>query len=185
MIQRDEFLWSSMESLDSTMVELPYNTTGCHNIVMQILLPDDKDGLDEVEEKLGKTSLQEVFEKTCRETDVEIQLPKFKLEKTITLNKLLASLGMTDMFNDEADFTGITDKKGLFVSLVLQKNLIDVDEEGSVTATVTAVEMVTCPAPSPPAKQFTVDHPFIFYLRDKTTKMLLFMGRVTNPLQEA
>ena len=90
---------------------------------------------------------------------------------------------MTDIFNEVADFSGITDKKGLCVSSVVTKAVLDVDEDGSEAAAVTAVGMDK--SWSPPAKQFIVDHPFIFYVRDKTTGMLLFMGRVTNPPQEA
>ena len=93
---------------------------------------------------------------------------------------------MNDMFNETlADFTGISGTEDLFVSAVVQKAFITCDEEGSEAAATTAVIMegFSAVANPPPARQFIVDQPFIFYLREKTTGMLLFMGRVNNPEQ--
>ena len=180
MKQRGMFLWSSMKTLASNMLELPYKG----DVVMQVLLPTAEHGLDDLEEKLKQNSVKKLFEESCNSTDVEVELPKFNLQSTIPLSKQLQQLGMKDMFNETiADFTGISGSKELFVSAVVQKAFITCDEEGSEAAATTAVMMdgFSAVANPPPARQFIVDQPFIFYLREKTTGMLLFMGRVNNP----
>ena len=180
MKQNNEYLWTSLEALSSSMVELPYEGD---RIVMQLLLPEEKNKLGELEEKLKNLNVLAMFEKSSYRTNVEIHLPKFRLEQTIPLNDYLVTLGMTDMFiEDVADFSGITGNKDICLSVAIQKVFVEVNEEGTEAAAATAIvtKCYTCPAPSPP-KQFIADHPFIFYLRDKMTGMLLFQGRVVNP----
>merc|ERR1711970_197423 len=181
MMQEREFQWAYLESLASHMVELPYKG---NRIVMQILLPAKRFGLTEVEEKLKNHKVQELFEKESYQTEVNLQLPKFKLEKTIPLTSHLNSLGLKDMFSDDlADFSGIDGTKQLFVSEVIQKAFFEVNGEGSEAAAATGAVMMMRSMPAPP-EQFIADHPFIFFIRDKTTGMLLFQGRVANPKKE-
>merc|ERR1711875_143361 len=164
MMQERKFQWAYLDSLSSSMVELPYKG---NRIVMQILLPAERHALAEVEEKLKKNNVQELFEKESYQTKVNIQLPKFKLEKTIPLTAHLNSLGLKDMFSDGlADFSGIDGTKQLFVSEVVQKAFIEVNEEGSEAAAATGAVMMMRSMPAPP-EQFIADHPFIFFIRDK------------------
>ena len=183
MIKTRKFPMAYMKPLASTMVELPYNGD---RIVMQLLLPEERYGLRELEEKLTSNNVHEMFKIASSETEVRMQLPKFKLEQTIPLKDHLAALGMKDMFTPgEADFSGIDGTRELFVSTVVQKAFIEVNEGGSEAAAATAVIMVECMSPNPKfdmIEEFIADHPFIFYLRDKTTDMLLFQGRVVNPV---
>merc|ERR1712106_263732 len=152
-------------------------------IVMQVLLPGERHGLQDLENKLNSQNVQELFEKESYETKVNIQLPKFKLEKSIPLTEHLTILGMKDMFTEgSADFSAIDGTKQLFVSKVVQKAFIEVNEEGSEAAAATGAVMMMRSMPAPP-EQFVADHPFIFFLRDKTTGMLLFQGRVANPAE--
>ena len=93
-------------------------------------------------------------------------------------------LGVRHMFTGEADFSGIDGTRDQFVTKVIHKAFIEVTEDGTEAAAATAALMKYgssghCPPP-PPAKQFIVDHPFMFYLRDRTTGMLVFQGRVVN-----
>merc|ERR1711972_1158306 len=105
----------------------------------------------------------------------------FKLEKRITLTQQLASLGMKNMFSGGlADFSGIDGSKDLYVSEVVQKAFIEVNEEGSEAAAATGAVMIMSSMPAPP-ERFVADHPFLFFIRDKTTGMLLFQGRVKKP----
>ncbi len=159
------------------MVELPYKGD---RIVMQVLLPIEKDGLKELEEKLMNQNIQKLFDDADYKK-VKIQLPKFKLEQTIPLTEHLTNLGMKDMFSKGlADFSGIDGSKELYVSTVLQKAFLEVNESGTEAAAVTILPATGCCAPSK-LTEFTADHPFIFYLRDKLTGMLLFQGRVNDP----
>ena len=151
---------------------------------MQVLLPMEKHGLAHLEEKLMKHNVQTLFDKECQNEILKIQLPKFKLEKKIPLNEHLKSLGIKNMFSAEADFSGIdgSNQNELYVSVVLQKAFIEVNEEGSeaAAATVAVMRMRSAKFRGP---RFIADHPFIFFIRDKITGMLLFQGRVSNPGQ--
>ena len=90
-------------------------------------------------------------------------------------------MGMADMFSDDkADFSGIDGSRYLFVSSVLQKVFVEVNEEGSEAAAATAAIMRLRSLP-PPNQLFNVDHPFIFIIRDNLTGMILFQGRVVDP----
>jgi len=180
MQQTREFDLADVDSLEARMVELPYRG---ERIVMQVLLPRASNGLNQLEDRLKTTDLdlEQLFETNKREKKVAVQLPKFKLEQTLPLNSVLQDLGMRDMFDDsKADFSGIDGSRQLFVSTVLQKAFIEVNEEGSEAAAATGVVMMMRSMPMPP-EEFRADHPFLFFLRDKLTGMLLFQGRVEDP----
>jgi len=93
-------------------------------------------------------------------------------------------MGMPLAFSREADFTGISLRTRLKVSEVIHKAVIEVNEEGTKAAAATAVVINKVksepPRPLPPVA-FRADHPFLFLIRDDTTGMILFMGRVVRP----
>jgi len=178
MTQTRKYQWASMEGLDAAMIELPYKGD---RIVMQILLPRQAGGLRELEDKLRTEELETLFQENKMEEKVALTLPRFKLEQTIPLNSHLESLGIRDMFvAGQADFSGIDGTRELFVSTVVQKAFIEVNEEGSEAAAATGAVMMMRSMPMPP-EEFVADHPFLFYLRDRLTGMLLFQGRVQDP----
>ena len=186
MRQKNKFYWANLKSLASTMLELPYKG---NRMVMQVLLPNDKDGLGGLEKKLKSQNLQEMFEKQKSKTTVNVKLPKFKAERTLLLRQHLVTMGMKNMFDDSlADFSGIDGTEQLFVSEVFHKTLIDVNEKGGEAAGAEINSILRNSVRSEIARTekiipFVANHPFIFYVRDKTTGMLLFQGRVSNPLQ--
>jgi serpin B len=114
--------------------------------------------------------------------DVDLYIPKFKIEYEEMLNKTLESLGMGIAFNRSlANFSGISDIP-LFISMVKQKAYIDVNEKGTEAAAVTAVGMeVTSAIEEPQKVTFRADHPFLFAIRENSTGTILFMGKVGNP----
>jgi len=178
MTQTRKYQWAAMEELDAAMIELPYKGD---RIVMQILLPRQAGGLRELEDKLMTEELETLFQENKMEEKVALTLPRFKLEQTIPLNSHLESLGIRDMFlAGQADFSGIDGSRELFVSTVVQKAFIEVNEEGSEAAAATGAVMMMRSMPMPP-EEFVADHPFLFYLRDRLTGMLLFQGRVQDP----
>lgn len=177
MRQTDKFQWARMDSLGASMVELPYRGG---RLVMQILLPSANNGLGQLEERLRNVDLDTLFDASRRKKEVVLQLPKFKLEQTIDLKPHLQDLGMRDMFTvDEADFSKVDGSKLLYVSTVLQKTFIEVNEEGSKATAATFAQMRT-KSRMPPPQEFTADHPFLFFLMDKLSGMLLFQGRVED-----
>ncbi|HVM72321.1 MAG TPA: serpin family protein [Anaerolineales bacterium] len=111
---------------------------------------------------------------------LDLAMPKFKIEAVFDLKNTLASLGMPDAFNDKADFSGMDGKKDLYISDILHKAYVNVDENGTEAAAATgvAVGVMAMPAQS---QKVTIDHPFLFLLYDPQTNTILFMGRVMNP----
>ena len=152
---------------------------------MQVLLPKTKFGLKDLEDKLKNVDIHALFEKEKMKVNMIIQLPKFKQESTLPLNENLKNLGLEIMFTRfKADFTGITKRVELYVSDVIQKAFIEVNEEGTEAAAATAVKVShTKSIGWYGAPRFKADHPFIYFLRDKDTGILLFHGRVINPLK--
>ncbi len=117
--------------------------------------------------------------------EVEVFLPKFKMDWECHLPEVLKSLGVSDAFSPElADFSGITGNRDLFISEGIHKAYVDVNEEGTEAAAVTAFfGGPTCamPAPKPEPIVFRADHPFLFLIRHIRSDTILFMGRVMDP----
>ena len=156
--------------------ELPYEG---HQMSMVILLPE-REGFTDFEAGLDEGQLQTILDEMSS-VKVDLYLPKFTTESEFALSKTLRAMGMLDAFSMAADFSGMTDTDELFISEVLHKAFVDVDEEGTEAAAATAVimEAKAMPAIEKPVVM-RVDHPFIFLIRDKTGT-ILFAGRVMNP----
>ena len=114
---------------------------------------------------------------------VDMTLPKFKITAEFLLKDALSALGMPLAFDPrKADFSGMTTREKLYISHVVHKAFVDVNEKGTEAAAATAVVMnlTSAPAPVPPAT-FRADRPFVFLLRDNRTSSILFAGRVVDP----
>jgi serpin B len=148
---------------------------------MTVLLPRKADGLAAVEKGLTAESLDKLTQ-GMRKTEVVLTLPKFKAETTYTLNDPLKALGMKDAFEfGKADFTGMhTSPEKLFISTVLHKAFVEVNEEGTEAAAATAVVVATASLPPQPV-EFTADRPFLFLIRHTPTNTVLFLGRFEKP----
>jgi serpin B len=159
------------------VLEKTYGKEG--RMAMSIVLPTAVDGLPALEKKLTEQTLR-VWTSSLAPKTVEIQLPKFKIESTLPMKAALQTLGMRSAFEQgAADFSRIA-PRGLVIADVVQKAMIEVDEEGTVAAAATYVEMGDPWASSGPPI-FRADHPFLFFLRDTRTGRILFMGRVVDP----
>ena len=141
--------------------------------------------LKTLEKNLKLANIQTIFSNNKTKVNVEVSLPKFKIQSTIDMNEVLKSLGIRDLFDEDyADLSNIGKlMPPLFVSDVLQKAVIEVDETGSEAAAATVVKGRVSRVQKV-FEVFKVDRPFVFLLRDLQTGMLLFQGRVTNPLEE-
>jgi serpin B len=159
------------------LLELPYQG-GRSSMIL--VLPDARDGLAAVE----KLPWRKSFLEDLRETKLdEVVLPRFKLTARYELQKILQALGMKSAFGPGADFSGIAGKKeALQISKVIHKAFVDVNEEGTEAAAATAVVMRAGGPPSAAAApRFVADHPFLFFIRDRETGTILFVGRVVDP----
>lgn len=180
MYQKSTFLYGQTDSLQ--IVELPYKGK---ELSMVVLLPRNKNGLKELEKELVLENLT-LWRKQMRNMEIEILLPKFKMICDYELATTLVKMGMLDAFGVDdriADFSGMTGNKELFISQVLHKAYIDVNEEGSEASAATAVVMSKRVA-IVPLPVFRADHPFVFLIKDTKTGSILFMGRVNDPTQE-
>lgn len=113
--------------------------------------------------------------------EVDVYLPKFRLEEKYKLNADLQSLGMTDAFERrKANFTGISEKMGLYVSNVTHKCFVEVNEEGSEAAAATGIQITPMSAHFP--LEFKADHPFLFFIiHNAAAKSILFFGKYSSP----
>jgi serpin B len=163
------------------ILDMPYLND---ELSMVWLLPKQRGGLAELEADLSADLLQDLRRHT-RRTEVEVAIPRFKMEPpALSMKSPLMQLGMMKAFDPDADFTGIADlPDGLYISEVFHKAFIEVNEEGSEAAAATAIVMETKMAIMPEAlpPRFIADHPFIFALIDNRTQVILFMGRVSDP----
>jgi serpin B len=156
------------------LLELPYFS---RKMSMLILLPAD---IAALEKSFSAQWLADALAK-IQPRQVNVFLPKFKIDSDFSLVQPLRTMGMLDAFSDTADFSAIASGT-LFINAVLQKAYIDVDEGGTeaTAATVVASAAGGLPEPPPPIVM-KIDHPFIFLLRHNGTGAILFMGRVTTP----
>lgn len=182
MYQKKKLPLGYIQELNCKVLELPYQG---EELSMVILLPEDIEdestGLKKIEEQL---TLEKLHEWTKRENleniDVHVKLPRFKLEESYTLNSNLGSLGVQDLFSHgKADLSGMSGSKDLFISKIIHKSFVEVNEEGTEAAAATAG--IATFAMLLPEEEFTVDHPFLFFIRHNPTANVLFLGRVCSP----
>ena len=161
-------------------VELAY---AGETAAMDIILPDEGN-FQAFESSFNKDVYDEIINNMQPSGPVLLSLPKFEFTKDFGLAGILSNMGMADAFDrGRADFSGMTGKKDLFISDVIHKAFVAVDEEGTEAAAATAVIMELAGAAQPPDNQFIVDRPFIFIIRDTVSGQVLFIGRVLNPSQ--
>ncbi|MCR4368578.1 MAG: serpin family protein [archaeon] len=158
------------------VLELPYNGD---KISMLIILP--KGDISELEASLDAAKVAE-YRNSLRNREFPIYIPKFKFEKSYSLKQALSNLGMQSAFAPGvADFSGISKGEDLYISEALQKTFVEVNEEGTEAAAVTAVVAIAESAEIQIPLEFKADHPFIFLIQDRETGLILFLGKITDP----
>ena len=178
MYQKEKFKYGQTQTLQT--LELPYKGD---DLSMLVLLPKAKDGLAGLEKELTADNLTK-WQKQMRKQEVEVFLPKFKMTSQFGLSDTLKAMGMPDAFDEsKADFSGMTGKKDLFISDVIHKAFVEVNEEGTEAAAVTSTKMTMTAMPQP-EKTFTMacDHPFLYAIVDHKSGAVLFLGAVFEPL---
>lgn len=164
------------QSADAQVLELPYQGG---DVTMIVILPTARDGLPALEKKLDAAAFEKLL-KTLRPSEVDVWLPRFKIEQQAALGPTLAAMGMPSAFRESAaDFSGMTGGKGLWISAVIHKAFVEVNEEGTEAAAATAVVTITDSVEL--TASFRADHPFLFALRDNKSGAVLFLGRLVEP----
>jgi serpin B len=175
-ITGEDAVFNYTETTDLQILELPYEG---EDLSMLILLPKENN-LTSLEQSIDSVNLS-LWRESLWARNVNIYIPRFTMETSYTLNDYLKNMGMNIPFTGLADFSGMTGKQDLFISSVLHKAFVEVNEEGTEAAAATAVIMTMNIAP-PPELEFNANHPFIFLIQHKETGNILFMGKVYNPL---
>ena len=183
MAQRKQFGYAKRD--DFVVVALPYSGG---ELQFVILLPDQANGLAKLESKLSADLLTQSAK--LEPQDVDLELPKFKIEPTIPLGETLQALGMKTAFDvpqGSANFDKMSPRKPdkyLAISNVFHKTFIAVDEKGTEAAAATAVVMIELSARLEKPKQpieVKVDRPFRYAIQHVPSGACLFIGRVTDP----
>ncbi|EPQ04834.1 Serpin B11 [Myotis brandtii] len=178
MYQVGRFKLAVIKEPQMQVLELPYVQD---KLSMIILLPMGTVTLEQIEKRLNAKMFHKwTSSSNMIERNVEVHLPRFKLEIKYELNSLLKSLGMTDVFHQsKADLSGMSPAKGLYVSKVIHKSYVDVNEEGTEAAAATGDNFVMKRLPI--RAQFMANHPFLFFIRHTGTNTILFCGKLASP----
>jgi serine protease inhibitor len=165
---------------DYQFVELPY---GNGQFVFSIITPTKPGEIDDFITGLNVDKYKSLIDNADTGT-FKVYLPKFKIEYKITLNDVLASMGMTQSFSDDADFSELfVENLSLFISRVLHQSFLEVDEEGTEAAAATVVEIsLTSIGPGSQPSVIYIDKPFAFFIRERHSNAILFAGKLHNPL---
>ena len=160
------------------MVVLPY---GKGNFNMAIMLPHSGTDPNQLIASMDFSTWQ-AYLQSCQTDSGTVGLPKFKMKFSMILNDLLKEMGMPDAFSPaKADFTKITADGGIFISIVKHKTFVEVNEQGTEAAAVTLIGFERTAADF---FEMICDRPFVFFIYEKDSQAILFMGKVLNPPQE-
>ncbi|XP_019842014.1 serpin B4-like [Bos indicus] len=178
MKQTNHFNFVSLEDVQAKILEIPYKGG---ELSMMVLLPDEVDGLQEVEDQLTAEKLIEwTSPQNMGNREVDLYLPRFKVEESYDLVPTLQALGMVDAFcGGVANFSGMNGSRDLAVSKVIHKSFVEVTEEGTEAAAATGVVFTRTSLPF--RERFRCDHPFLFLIKHIKTNSILFCGRVSSP----
>ncbi|XP_028723021.1 neuroserpin [Peromyscus leucopus] len=157
------------------VLEIPYEGD---EISMMLVLSRQEVPLATLEPLL-KAQLIEEWTNSVKKQKVEVYLPRFTVEQEIDLKDTFKALGVTEIFNKDANLIAMSDKKELFLSKIVHKSFIEVNEEGSEAAAASGMIAISRMAVLYP--QVIVDHPFLFLIKIRKTGRILFMGRVMHP----
>ena len=173
------------ESDGVQVLSMPYQGDRLSMLVMLVMLPSDRDGLDTLE-RIVTSELIEEWQESLRSTLVRALVPKFEMSTHYNLTSPLVNMGVEDVFDpwisDLSGMAHLEPLERLYVNIAIQDAYVKVNEEGTEAAAVTTIGggMMTTSLPPEPVP-FIADHPFLFLIQDDESGTILFMGRVSNP----
>ena len=177
MMKENAAVYNYAETKDLQALELNYLGGG---ISMIVLLPKEKEGLGTIEQSLNREEFDSIKNSMTRQP-LMIQIPKFEFETEYDLIKPLKNIGLHDAFDqNNANFQGITDEQ-IYLQKAAHKAFVNVNEEGTEAAAITALVGRSTSGPPDPVAEFVAEHPFMFVIQEKETESILFVGRVMDP----
>lgn len=157
-------------------VQLPYRES---NTAMLVVVPDSG-AFDAFQQGLDAAGLEQLMT-GFGGAQVELEMPKFSIESSFGLRDALTEMGMPLAFDpDQADFSAMSAASDMYISDVVHKAYVNVDEEGTEAAAATGVIVGVTSMPAETV-QLTIDRPFFFLIVDRANGTILFMGRVVDP----
>lgn len=172
MTLKDTFNYA--EDQHAQYLQMPY---GNKAYSMTVILPLNKQTPADVLAQLSTDKWNDI-QRNLSVNEVDVYMPRLKIENTFSLKNVLSEMGMPVAFTEFADFSGVSDQQ-ILISDVKHKTYITVDEDGTEAAAVTSVEFTTTSMPTNPV--FYVNKPFAFVISEKSTGVILFAGKIGNP----
>lgn len=173
MQQKEEFQYYQGE--DYSALRLPY---GDQSFAMTLILPEGSGDANGLVNDLGNGLWEQLVEPVTV-SEVNVYLPRFKVESTYNLIPALRSVGMERAFYDVKGFRNMADDD-IIISDVRHKTFIEVDERGTEAAAATSIGFEVTSMPM--VHEFRVDRPFVFVISEKETGAILFTGKIENPV---
>ncbi|KAJ6222848.1 hypothetical protein RDWZM_001393 [Blomia tropicalis] len=173
MTKHDKYKYAQFD--DGQLLSIPYK----NNTMSMLVFLSKESRQNSISLSLNDINLETRI-KQLKTVNLTLHFPKFKLSKSYQLNKALNSLGIREAFTKQADFSNINRNHNLFVSKVLHKTFIDVNEKGSEAAAVTGIVLETLSIHNTP-RELKVNRPFMFFIRDNTHNVNLFSGIISKP----
>ncbi|NXD82792.1 A1AT2 antiproteinase, partial [Halcyon senegalensis] len=157
------------------VVEIPYKG----NASAFFVLPDEGT-MKQVEDALERQTVSNWIQ-SLEKRKIYLDLPKFSISASYDVTNLFQKMGVTEVFSDQADLSGMAEKTLLKVSKAVHKATVDVSENGTEAAAATLMDIVplSLEIPSPPLIKF--NRPFLMMIVDKNIHGILFMGKIVNP----
>jgi serpin B len=174
MHQTEDFGYTEGDGYQA--VELKYDG---NELSMLIILPEEGT-FEQFKTTFDTNKLDEIIE-NIRTASVRLTMPKFEYESQFSVKQALEAMGMTDAFSMAADFSGIDGTYDLYIEDVVHKAFVSVDEAGTEAAAASAV-IINLKGILEQA-EVTLDHSFIYLIRDIETNTILFVGSVVNPAE--
>lgn len=150
-------------------------------LTFMIIVPKEIEDFERFENELNGNFMQDLLAK-MKSKQVIASIPKFKMFANYSLEDILQQLGLSVAFTSEADFSNMTGSKDLSLGRILQKTYFNLDEKGVEAAAASSVEMIVTSAREEPVL-FRADRPFVYFVIDRFSNTILFMGRLVNPLE--
>ncbi|NXF36902.1 A1AT protein, partial [Nyctibius bracteatus] len=163
------------ETLSCWIVEIPYKG----DVTSLFVLPDEGT-MKQVEDALLKETVS-TWMQSLEKRKIYLDLPKFSISGSYDIKSLSEKMGVTEVFSDQADLSGVTEATLLKVSKAVHKAMVDVSENGTEAAAVTVIEVVPLSAEFPPPPHIKFNRPFLILIVDKITHSILFLGKIVNP----
>nr|XP_056706354.1 serpin I2 [Euleptes europaea] len=158
------------------VLELPYKG---EEFSLALILPAEDVPIEEVENLITAELIEDWFVKMEEDDEIEISLPRFKIEQKLDLKETLQALNVIEIFNNGCDLSGLTDSADVHISQAIQKVCIEVNEDGSEAAASTGMHVAAIMSTT--RNQFVANRPFLFILKHNYTGSIIFMGKLASP----